>query len=205
MATWDKDKKQILSTLCMNCTDNRFTPIFPDLENVGCCRYEPVFTLFEIYKMVQDDHEELFLHEIYDHKDNTIYPYEIMIHAKVDPRFGHPAIQQEYARLSHNKHTAYQAMEFRTRYAVCSFFVSGQGCGIDPRYKTSICRSFVCESVLQNGGTAEKAAISRWQSEIQQECDEFNRLAERQLKELGINLLDDVEQVIAYLKGLNVD
>lgn len=201
MTSWDRDNKQILSSLCINCSDKRFTPLFPDMENVGCCRYEPVFTLFEINKMVQDGREDFFLREIYSREDNTIFPFEIMVHAKIDERFEHSTIQEKYARLLASRHTRYQAMELRTRYAVCSFFVSGRGCGLNPLYKTSICRSFVCESILHHGGPQERASIQRWQSDIHLECDEFNRLAQRQLEKLGINLLDHVEQVIAYLKG----
>jgi hypothetical protein len=201
MTSWDHENNQILSPLCRSCTDKRFTPLYADMENVGCCRYEPVFTLFEVCQMLRDNNETFFWNEIYHHENNTIYPYEIMVHANIDERFNTPFVQEEFERLLASKHTAYKAMELRTSFSVCSFFISGQGCGLPSHYKTHICRSFVCESVLCHGATQLRASISQWQSTIREECENFNRIVIRELKQEGIDLVNHANEVIAYLKS----
>ncbi|MBO8173004.1 MAG: hypothetical protein H0Z33_14080 [Bacillaceae bacterium] len=199
---WDGDNKQILSSLCMHCGDPDFTPVFDDMENVGCCRYEPVFTLFEIYKMVRDGDDDFFMNHIYHHPKRRIFPYEILVEAQVDDRFYRSEEQEKYRKWLANASTRYRAVDFKMTYSICSFFVSGKGCGLPPRYKTSICRSFVCHTIEDQAAEETRQQLKTWQRSIIEEAESFNRVHQEQLQARGWNLIDHPDQVLTYLKML---
>lgn len=195
---WDADNKQILSALCMHCKDPDFTPIFEDMENVGCCRYEPVFTLFEIYKMASEGESDFFLQQIYHHPNRRVYPYEIVIGARIDQRFNRPEEQENYKRWLNNPSTRYRAEDLRLKYATCSFFLSGQGCRLPPHYKTSICRSFVCHTIEDQVSEETRQHLQTWQRNIIDEAEKFNRYHRERLQKKGLNLVDHVSEILQY-------
>ncbi len=195
---WDADNNQILSALCMHCKDPDFTPIFEDMENVGCCRYEPVFTLFEINKMVLDGEVDFFIQQIYHHPNRRVYPFEIVIGAQVDQRFNRAAEQEKYKKWLNNPSTRYRAVDFKLKYAICSFFILGKWCGLPPHFKTSICRSFVCLTIEDTASEKTRQQMQTWQRNIVDEAEKFNRFHRERLQKKGLNLIDHMDDILQY-------
>ena len=99
---------------------------------IGCCRYEPVFTLFEIWKMVKGDEVNFFLEEIYQNEKNQVFAYEIIAGAEVHPSFYEKGKNGEipfqlYNRWKESKNSCYRAIDLRLRYCSCTFFQDGKG------------------------------------------------------------------------------
>ena len=192
MITYDAKHKQLLTTACLNCKDPYFAPAKPTMMHVGCCSYSPVFSLFEIYKMLQDNNKEFFLESIYHHKSAEITPYEVVIHAKVDPLF-------EENKLEHL--STIEQEDIRLQYSVCQFFKPQKGCNLPPSYKNATCRSFICLTVEEKLNSHTKTEVKNWNILIQKEVNSFVKQHEKALKLRGINLQNNVISVLDYLQN----
>jgi hypothetical protein len=204
---WDQENRQLLSIQCRQCQDPHFQSISKEFEQVGCCRYEPVFTLFEIWKMLKKDQESFFKKEIYFNPRNRVFAYEIIAGAIIHPLFYErgedgciPA--ERYNQLMSNPHTKYQGIDLRLKYGICSFFVKGEGCGLEPSFKTSICRMFICDSIEDTLNKKELKKLHDMQRMVREEADCFQRAHVQALKQKGINLIEHLDQVVDYLKGI---
>lgn len=203
---WDKKSKQLLSGVCRACPEPHFQRRSPELPHIGCCAYEPVFTLFEIYKMIAADATDFFLKQIYENPLNEIHAYEIVAGATIHPLFykqpegelTSPA--QRYDQLRQSPHTMYKAVDERLAYAVCQFFVDGKGCGLAPQYKTSICRSFICSAIEERLSTVERKKLSDWQRTIRDEAEPFHREHRNILMQKGWTLTENIENIIDYFQ-----
>ncbi|WP_047153116.1 hypothetical protein [Aneurinibacillus tyrosinisolvens] len=205
---WEEETKQLLSPVCRQCPEPHFQPRAGELPRIGCCAYEPVFTLYEIYRMVKEGAAEFFLNSIYRHPKNTVYDYEIIAGAYLHPLFykklpGEDISPfQRYEEWKGQAGTAYKAVDERLAYAMCQFFVDGKGCGLDPRFKTSICRSFICESVEQRLSGEERKKLAEWQRSIREEAEPFHRKHKAILQEKGMSLPENVHGIIEYFMYL---
>lgn len=206
---WDRDAGQLLSAVCQNCPEPHFQRRTPQLPHIGCCAYEPVFTLFEIYKMIEDGQTDFFLNQVYSHPDNTVCEYEIIVGARIDPLFYEKqpgekeAPFERYERLLQSPRTIYQATDERLAYAVCQFFENGRGCGLQPKFKTGICRSFICTSIEEVLSDTERKQLADWQRVIREEADPFHRRQQAELERRGWTLPDHVEQIIDHFTALS--
>ncbi|WCK55495.1 hypothetical protein PP175_05970 [Aneurinibacillus sp. Ricciae_BoGa-3] len=206
--SWDGENKQLLSTVCRRCPEPHFQPRTDELGHIGCCAYEPVFTLYEIYAMIRAGEEKYFLESIYHNPLNTIHPYEIMAGGRVHPSYygkkdGEALSPHEKAdALSHNPRTRFLAVDEKLSYTVCQFFIDGKGCGLDPRFKTSICRSFICQSIEDKLSEREREQLDSWRRSIREEAEPFHRYHKKILEREGITLLEDVHAVMDYFRKL---
>lgn len=203
--TWDQHNKQLLSPQCCQCKDPHFQSISEEFEPAGCCRYEPVFTLFEIWKMIRNGEESFFKKEIYFNRQNSINEYEIMAGAHIHSSFykekgdgSNPSLL--FYQLMSKKHTKYQAIDLRLKYGICSFFIEGKGCGLKPSFKTSICRMFICDSIEGTLNKKELEKLHKIQKEVREEADTFHRLHAGILQNKGLNLMHHLDQVLLYLR-----
>ncbi|MED0678178.1 hypothetical protein P4S83_07400 [Aneurinibacillus thermoaerophilus] len=206
---WEEENRQLLSAVCRNCPEPHFQRRSGDLPHIGCCAYEPVFTLFEIYKMIAAGKTEFFLKEIYANPQNEIYDYEIVAGASIQPLFYERSSEEDespaerYERLKRSPNTAYLAVDERLAYAVCQFFIDGKGCGLDPRFKTSICRSFICSSIEEQLTEEERKHLSAWQRAIRDEAEPFHRRHKAILEEKGWTLRNHVHGIVEYFRQVS--
>ncbi|WP_027414802.1 hypothetical protein [Aneurinibacillus terranovensis] len=206
---WDETNLQILSSMCRKCPEPHFQPRTPELPQIGCCAYEPVFTLFEIYKMVSSGEEEFFLHSIYPNPKNTVYDYEIIAGGNIHPLFykkqpGQTETPYErHESLKKSVSTAYLAVDERLGYTMCQFFEEENGCGLPPAFKTSICRSFMCCSIEKALTEEERVLLDDWRRRIREEAETFHRKHKEVLQGKGISLGGNVLDIIGYLKQVD--
>jgi hypothetical protein len=180
--------------MCRQCPDEYFTPIDQRIPHVGCCSYSPVFTLFNIHKMLKEGQKEFFLDKIYYNKSNTIRAYNIVIHAEIDPL------------LDNYDTTTLSTMEIediKIKFSVCQFFVEGKGCGLPPQFKTDICRTFICTTIEDQLSVQKKAQLTKWIKDIKQETSEFNIKHQDILSTRGMNLMDRLHDVMNYLEQVD--
>lgn len=204
---WDQPNEQLLSPQCRQCKDPHFQSLSPEFEPAGCCRYEPVFTLFEIWKMVRSGEESFFKEAIYANPQNRIFKYEIMAGAIIHPSFYEPGEDgtipsHVFNQLMGNQHTKYQAIDLRLKYGICPFFIKGEGCGLKPSFKTSICRMFICDSIEEALNKKELEKLHRIQREVRGKGDTFHRYHAGILQNKGLDLINHPDQILHYLRQI---
>ncbi|HBI03374.1 MAG TPA: hypothetical protein DDY49_05005 [Paenibacillaceae bacterium] len=202
---WDQHNKQLLSPHCRQCRDPHFQRISEDFEPAGCCRYEPVFTLFELWKMVRSGEESFLKKEIWNHPQNHIYEYEIIAGAHMHSSFYEKREDGSipshvFEQLMGSQHTKYQAVDLRLKYGICPFFIKGEGCGLKPSFKTSICRMFICDSIEEALNKKELEKLHGIQRKVQEEANTFNSFHAGILREKGLDLIRHLDEVIDYLR-----
>jgi hypothetical protein len=192
MLTYDKKNKQILTSICRSCPDEYFVPKHPSLLHVGCCSYSPVFTLFEIHKMLKENQKEFFIDEIYYNDSNTIRPFDIVIHSTVHSLFDEADIKGK---------STLEIEDIKLGYSVCQFFKVNKGCSLHPPFKTSVCRSFICSTIEESLSEIKKQEMLTWVKGIRSEAEEFNLKHQAILQEQNLNLINNLEQVLNYLEN----
>lgn len=194
MISFDKDNKQILSNFCLSCIDPYFSTRGSNTEKTGCCSYSPVFTLYEIHQMVKADDTAFFLNDIYHNDTNTVYPYEIKIHANVHP---------SYFTLQVANLTKIERDDTKVRHSTCQFFQPNRGCTLKPSYKNSVCRTFICSAIEDKLDTDRKKDLDAWSRTLQMESKYFHEYHKNVLLSKGKDLLANVDEIIDYLKMLS--
>jgi hypothetical protein len=194
MISWDKVNKQILSHECIRCPDEYFSPNNEGLPKVGCCSYSPVFTLFEIYKMVKEGDRQFFIDHIYNHEQNTVKEYEIVVHARINPLY--------FSHIEGKALTVIEEEDAKAAFSVCDFFVPSKGCGLDSHYKNSTCRSFICSTIEERLAPSEQDSLVNWVKEIRQESESFHSVHKSQLQRKKWNLKQDRDCILDYLTAL---
>ncbi len=192
MINFDSKNKQILTSACLKCIDPYFAPAQQNMIHAGCCSYSPVFGLFEIYQMVKDGKENYFMERIYQNKEATVFPFEIVIHADVNPLFH----KQKVDHL-----TPIEKADLRLQYSVCQFFKPKKGCDLPASYKNATCRSFICLPVEENLDHRTQTQLKEWNAIIRKEVHTFVELHRNVLQLRGLNLLNNVTAVIEYLQS----
>lgn len=193
MLTYDTKDKQILTSICRNCPDPYFAPKHPSFPHVGCCSYSPVFTLFEIYKMLKADQKEFFLGHIYTNTSNSIRPYEIVIHANV---------HSLYDEIDQKDKSTTEIEDTRIGFSICQFFEEGKGCTLHPPFKTSVCRSFICSTVEERLSAFEKEKLLNEVKSIKSEAEEFKVKHRIGLQKKKWNLQDNLPDLLNYLENV---
>jgi hypothetical protein len=194
MISYDERHKQILSPLCRKCPDEYFSPIDQRIPHVGCCSYSPVFTLFDIHKMLKDGQRAFFLEKIYNNESNTIRPYNIVIHANVHPLFD----DYDTSTLSD-----IEREDIKIKFSVCQFFEAGKGCGLPPQFKTDICRSFICSTVEEQISHEKMDQLTQWIKRIKQETSQFNTKHQNILSDKGLDIKMQLHDVLDYLEHVD--
>ncbi|MCL7747436.1 hypothetical protein [Halalkalibacter alkaliphilus] len=193
MIQFDNINKQILSSACLQCEDEFFQPPSNNIPKVGCCSYSPTFYLLEIAKMINKD-EAFFQNCILQHPKAHISPFHITVQAQVHPDYTHIANKESLSKLA--------ADDLRHSYSVCQFFKYEKGCSLDPSFKNSVCRSFICLSIEAHLNKKEKESLQSWTHLIKHEESLFQRTHEESLKKLGVNLQSNPSAVVHYFKTL---
>lgn len=194
MIDWDSDFKQIMTSLCRSCPEDYFAPYRKELEHVGCCSYSPVFTLFEIWKMIKSGQTDFFIEKIYNNPYRSLGDYEIVIHAHVN---------EAYNRFAEGKLLSKMEEEdMKLKFSVCQFFVRGKGCGLNPLYKNSVCRSFICSAVEDKLDQASRLQLGQWARQIRTEAEGFNEQHKEILKRKEWNLRSHSTQILEYLGSI---
>jgi hypothetical protein len=141
--------------------------------------------------MIKEGHKKFFLDRIYNNKSNTIRSYNIVIHAETDPLFDN----YDTTTLS-----SIEKDDIKIKFSVCQFFVEEKGCGLPPQFKTDICRSFICTTIEDQLSDENKEQLTRWVKGIKQETSEFNIKHQDILSTRGMNLMDQLHDVMDYLE-----
>lgn len=194
MIDWDSEFKQIMTSLCRSCPDDYFAPYSKQMEHVGCCSYSPIFTLFEIWKMVKSEQVDFFMEQIYNNPCRTLGDYDIVIHAYV-----HDAYEQS---MEGKPLFETEEDDMRIKFSVCQFFKRGKGCGLNPFYKNSVCRSFICSAVEDKLDQASKLQLSQWARQIRTEADGFHEQYKKLFKEKGWSLRSHVTEILEYFRSV---
>lgn len=192
MITFDKKDNQILTTACINCKDPYFAPAKATMIHAGCCSYSPVFSLHEINEILKNNGRDDFFRFIYTNAKATIMPYEVIVHAHVDPLFH----KQKLDHLS-----TIDQDDIRLQYSVCQFFEPQKGCRLPPPYKNATCRSFICLTVEEQLDEAMKLKLKEWNTSIQKEVHAFNEKHRKTLQLKGFDLQNNVQEVVDYLQS----
>ena len=193
MIFFDARNRQILSPLCAQCSDPDFKPRNHNLFNAGCCGHSPVFTLFEIGQMVRKQRQEFFLRHIYRHENSVVRPYDIVVRARVHPRFyGHDT----------RSLTDMERADLEREYSLCPFFVEETGCGLDPQFKPSLCRAFICTDLESRLDEKNRTLWQKQLKEIRAEAENFNKKHRAVLQHKKLNLIDHVGEVLAYFERM---
>ncbi|MBU8907986.1 hypothetical protein [Desertibacillus haloalkaliphilus] len=193
MIYYDNTYKQILTPVCRECPDDYFSCRAKGLPDVGCCSYSPTFTLFELYKIVKDQRYDL-IDRLSRNHNVTWNRYEVIVHANIDTSF----FEIDLSPLS-----TIEQDDLKLQHSVCQFFIEGKGCGLDPTYKTSVCRSFFCTTVEDRLSLDEGVQIGAAVKEIKADAEMFNNFHERELKIRNVTLKDNFGEVINYLKEIH--
>lgn len=183
-----------MTSLCCACPEKYFAPYDNTQEHVGCCSYSPEFSLFEIGKMVKAGQTDYFMNEIYRNSSQTTKDYSIIIHAYINGA---------YEALKKGVHfSEMEESDLVLKFSVCQFFVSGKGCGLNPYFKNTTCRSFICSAVEEQLDQAGKEMLQESVRLIREEADAFNAYHQNKLKKEGWNLRGHIDQILEYLDDL---
>ncbi|WP_134699875.1 hypothetical protein [Ammoniphilus sp. YIM 78166] len=193
MILWDAENQQLMTPLCRNCPEDYFAPYRPHFEHVGCCSYSPVFSLYELWKMVSSGHREFFINNIYRNPNRTVKEYSVVVHAHVHPEFELYTKECDWRDAEE---------EFKLSFSICQFFVKGKGCGLDPRFKNGTCRSFICSAVEERLDQKGRVLLQDSARQIRYEVETFNQVHQDALSKKGWNLIDHLPQVLDYLEQL---
>ncbi|RXT04812.1 hypothetical protein [Ammoniphilus sp. CFH 90114] len=194
MIYWDSENKQIMTSLCRSCPDDYFAPYSQDLQHVGCCSYSPVFSLYEIWKMVKSGKREFFIKRIYENADRTLAEYEVVVHAYVHNSYEHITRDQFLSKT--------ELTDWKLKFSVCQFFVEGKGCGLDPYFKNSVCRSFICSAVEEQLGNEDQDHLKEWVRLIRLESETFNEHHKKILHRKAWSLEHHMPQILDYLQTI---
>ncbi|WP_078553380.1 hypothetical protein [Bacillus alkalicellulosilyticus] len=180
---------QILTSHCLNCPDDYFAPAESDVPHVGCCSYSPVFSLFEVYQAVKDNHIDFFINEILQHKSAVINDFEIKVQAMVDSRFS----EKNLTGLSQ-----IEMDDLQLSYSMCQYFKQNMGCSLPLTLKNSTCRSFICSSVENMLPKDQQNNLKTWVNQIKREAATFNKTQQAILQERQLMLMQDFDSIIDY-------
>lgn len=165
------------------------------IKNRGCCFYFPKFTLVEIHRMSKSSEGLKVLNNLLKLPGVKVYNYYIHATGYFDS-----AAYKRY--LQSGQISQYKVRDKSIFFKVCPFVKPGKGCTLPPQYRNFICNSFICDEVVER--VQECSAFRYYKDErvnyadwVQWENDSLRM----QLEEKKLDLVDDLDGVIATLKG----
>ncbi|TWI59215.1 hypothetical protein [Halalkalibacter nanhaiisediminis] len=191
MITIDQANMQIISTSCLNCQDVYFKPPSGEIPKVGCCSYSPTFYLLQLANMSKKEHS-FDIKSILQHQAARVEDYKVTVFAHV---------HEAYFKVSKKFLTQMEKDDLRHSYSICQFFKEKKGCILDPSFKNSVCRSFICTNI-EESLHYDQQVVQAFINEIRTEEHGFQKYHEQVLKQKGINLREHSEEVIEYLKTI---
>jgi len=194
----DEGIPQFVCTECSNCRSLLGISLCT-VQNRGCCAYFPKFELYDIHKMSTTYEGLKILGRIRNVPGTEIYHY--YIHAK-----------GQFDENGYNKFMqSGQASEFELEdktvfFRTCPFVKPGKGCTLPVKYRHYVCNVFICREVV------ERATEPGLFQEYSDACNSYarwmkweNDSLEMLLREKGINLKENFEEVIAFLQDIPIE
>src|SRR5699024_3011786 len=114
--------------------------------------------------------------------------YTLTVRAHIDPLY--------YEELPSNQMSPLEEEDFKLGFSRCSFFVEGKGCGLNPLYKPSTCRSFICSTIEQELSENQLSELSYRVRQIKQEVQSFERLHKASIQRRKWTLKTNMEQIL---------
>lgn len=194
----DEAVPQFVCTECSNCRSLIGISLC-DVQNRGCCAYFPKFELHDIHKMSKNYEGLRILDKIRNMPGTEIYHYYIHAKGYFD--------ENGYNKFMQSK----QASEFELQdktvfFRACPFVKPGKGCTLPVKYRHYICNVFICREVVKRATEPELfqkymdecSSYVRW---VKWENDSLEML----LREQGINLKENFDEVVAFLKDIPLE
>jgi len=115
--------------------------------------------------------------------------------------------ENEYNRFMQSGQASEFELEDKTIFfRACPFVKPGKGCTLPVKYRHYVCNVFICNEVI------ERAAEPELFQKYKDECSSYvrwmkweNDSLEMLLKEKGINLKENFEEVIEFLKDIPIE
>lgn len=197
--TFDHDIPQYAYTGCSQCTSVEGISLC-EIKNRGCCWYFPKFNLVDILRMSKSDEGLQILDRIKQNPKTIVYNYYIHTRGYFD-RTGYEKYTKSNQRSDEdifNDHTIF--------FRACPFVKPGYGCTLPPRYRTTVCNFFICNKITNDASKheefkrylTERSRYSRW---VHWE----NTSLEYLLREKGLNLIDNFEGSIEFLRNTSLN
>lgn len=144
--------------------------------------------------MVKAGDRAFFMEKIYQHERSEIDRFSITVRARVHPLF--------FETIKAKKLTPMEEEDLKLRFSVCCFFVVGKGCGLNPAYKPSVCRSFICSTIEERLDESEVLALTRRVRQIRNEARAFENVHRARLEQKNGSLKTDIESILDYLSAI---
>lgn len=144
--------------------------------------------------MVQQNQQTFFLETIYYNDLNIIKPYEIIVPANVHP---------EYFRHQTSQLNSMEQEDLKVSYSVCQFFRQGQGCDLNPHFKTAVCRTFICSTIEDKLSGLEQSDLIAWVKQIKHEATTFQAKHQAVLQAKEWELTNALPQILDYFEQLS--
>ncbi|WP_100372933.1 hypothetical protein [Bacillus sp. FJAT-45037] len=193
MVNFDKINRQLLTNACLTCQDPHFQRPTDKMPHVGCCSYSPIFSLFELHKIVMKD-SSFFFHLLND-ENSHLNAYDIRVNAWIHP---------EYTTYQDRSLSKMEKEDVKISYSICRFFEEGTGCTLSPTFKNATCRSFICTTVEDSLDQSHKNQFFSWVKTIQTEAYSFHKEHREHLENRKIDLIHNPQAVFDYLKSIEV-
>ena len=195
---FDQGIPQYACNYCENC-NSVFGRSLCSIKNRGCCWYFPKFTLHEIHKMVKDVEGLKVLNMILSLPKTKVYHY--YIHA-----IGYFDEAQYKKYLKQEKIQKPEVRDKSIFFRACPFVKPGKGCTLASRFRSYVCNFFICEEVIKKVENdpryikyvSERESYVKW---IEWE----NNSLEMILKENGLNLVNNFNEVVNTLKNIPLE
>lgn len=194
----DQGVPQYVCSSCSSC-HSVFGRSLCSIKNRGCCWYFPKFTLHEIHKMIKSQEGLDILYSMLKLPEIRVYNY--YLHAK-----------GFFDEIGYNKYLeSGQDYEDNVEdksifFRVCPFVKPGIGCSLPEKYRSSVCNFFICHEVMEEAEKQdvfkdyikERGSYIKW-------VEWENSFLEMLLKEKGLNLLNNFDEVISTLKDIPLE
>ncbi|HHY81968.1 MAG TPA: hypothetical protein GX505_04725 [Clostridiales bacterium] len=194
----DEGIPQFVCTECSNCRSLLGISLCT-VQNRGCCAYFPKFELYDIHKMSKT-HEGLKLLDMIRKLPGTeVYNYYIHAKGQFD--------EKGYSKFMQSVRASEFELDDKTVFfRTCPFVKPGKGCTLPVKYRHYICNVFICSEVIERASDLELyqvytdacSSYARW---IKWENDSLEML----LREKGITLNENFEEVVELLKDIPLD
>lgn len=195
---FDDGVPQFVCTACSNCQSLLGMSLCA-IQNRGCCAYFPKFELHDVHKMSKAPEGLELLDQIRSLPGTIRYHYYIHAKGQFD--------ENSYNRFILSGQASEYELEDKTVFfRTCPFVKPGRGCTLPVKYRHYICNVFICREVVEKAVepglfqeyTDACSSYARW---IKWENDSLEML----LREKGINLKENFEEVVEFLRDIPIE
>ncbi len=189
---------QFVCTACSNCHSIMGISMC-DIQNRGCCSYFPKFELHDLHQLSKAAEGLEILDQIRAMPGVVIYKYYIHSKGFLD--------KTRYDQFVGSDQASYYDVEDKSIFfRTCPFVKPGMGCTLPVKFRHYICNIFICREVTEKADRPElfdeyKEACGKYARWLKRENDSLEML----LREEGITLEENFDEVIEYLKDLHIE